>query len=1164
MGRRIASSLACLTIATLAASAAEPVVDLATYEAQFPSADIDPDRLWVEDIESPDGMADCNIVLATRALVPRLVLNPGGPRGGLRAMEFSADGERLYTAGDDKVVQVWGFQFQERSVRRTAPNRATLVQQLRWEQARGPNGQIYAIATSPTQRRLAMGGFGARVTPFGVGGDIVIYDTARGEVDRLLQGHSKPVIAIDYSPSGKRIVSASVNGEVFLWDEGNQWQRQVLRSAEPRDAPEHAFRPVRFLTEDLVAFAVRDDQPLKWRVALQDVRNPSQQPKILAQVHDRAVTTIALDATRKRFATADITGDGKGNVYVWDGLEEPRANTLRAGRLALAMDFDPAGRLFLSTALFAYRDGTHQAVVEMWDVERKQLLDQVQTSDKEWTQACRVSPDGNRLVVFAPYESELRFYLLKDRTGELIDKPLQKRALRVHGRGRGIQDVSFAEGQGYQLRFRTTLDGQDRPPRGFDPSAMSMIAPENLNGLAWRDSSKVGDWSAVISPDAKKVLILKGGAPWTTIDLSQKEGMAKCVAFLTPAAGQSPYAVALGTAVQDGIFLYGIRGQNEPCRLLRYFRDHSGTVTSLSASSDGRYLASSSMDQTIKIWSLEGLNAPEGRFAPATAWGASFIFENDKIVAKDVLEAGTAARVGIRNGDVVAEARFVPSIMQRLGAGPQDVLRTPKAILQGLEASPITELVLLTLERRGSRLNRQVLLMPAWEPVLTLFVDDENQWSAFTPAGYYDASVAGDELFGWQINRGQTRKPDFYRADQFRRQLERPAVMRELLAAGSIQEALRRADAMPGDVDADPLLDAARSTPRITIVSPTDAQVIEKTEVPLVAKIEYPDVESADAVAGRAYVNGVPGKVISDLRNETERTYQWSADIYDMYNRLRVVADADADAPVAFADVHFRLRALPEVGKPKLHLLMIAASKYQYVTRLDFPVKDAESLVAVLKDRTGELYDLGEVTELYDENATQERVAQEVDALKAKLVDARPDDLLVVFLAGHGIAVEGKYYFVPVTTQGVETVAEQGIGWDVLSRLSELRCKKLVLLDTCHSGNVVPIRTAGAAPLKAAIRPLKQDDILVLAATDVGQEALEIESLGHGVFTQALLDGFAGQADAEKDDAIYLQELARFVEREVPRRTRDLKLQTPRSFPSELMEIISVPMVTLR
>lgn len=1164
MRRRIMASWAVSAVVSCAALGAEPVVDLATFQAQFPSAELDPNRLWLEEAEAADGLGDCNIVLATRALVPRLVLNPGGPRSGLRAMAFSPDGERLYTAGDDKVVQVWGFQFQERSVRRTAPNRAMLVQQLRWEQARGPNGQIYAIAASPTDRLVAIGGFGARVTPFGVGGDIIIYDAARGEVARVLQGHSKPVVAMEFSPSGKRLATATVHGEVFLWDDANQWQRQVLQEAEPGGTPEEAFRPLAFLSEDRLAYAAKDEQPKKWRVAIQDLRDLSQPPRMLAQVHDQAVTAIALDSEHQRFATADISGQGTGNVYLWSNLEDPQPTTLRRGRLALAMDFDPQGRLFLSTALFPYRDGTLQSVVEMWDVQEKALLDQVQTSDKEWTQTCRVSPDGSRLVTYAPYESELRFYLLKDRDGKLIEKPLQKRPLRVHGRGRGMREVAFTDGEGHQLRFRSTLDGEDTPPRGFDPSAMAMIEPETMNGMQWQDSSKADDWSAAISPDGKKVVLQKDSAPWASIDLVRRQGLAQSVAFLREKAGQSPYAVAVGTGVQDGIYVYAIRGQNEACPLLRYFRDHGGAVTSLSASTDGRYLASSSMDQTIKIWSLEGLAAPEGRFAPAKAWGASFVFENDRVVAKDVVEAGTAARVGIRNGDVVVEAQFVPPIMQMLGAGPRDALRAPKTILQGLETTPILDLCMLTLERRGSPLNRKVLLMPAWEPVLTLFFDEENQWAAFTPAGYYESSVAGDELFGWQINRGQTQKPDFYRADQFRRQLERPEVLRELLAAGSIQEALRRADAVPADEDADPLLEAARSTPRITIVSPTDAEVMEKTNVPLVARIQYPDAESADSVAGQAYVNGVPGQVVSDQRNENVRTYQWNADIYDMYNRLRVVAGTQAESPAAFADVHFRLRSLPEVGKPKLHLMMIAAAKYQHVTKLDFPVKDAESIVAVMKERTGDLYEPGEVIELYDENATKERVVQEMDALESKLANARPDDLLVVFLAGHGIAIQGKYYFVPVAAKDVDAIADVGIGWDVMSRLSGLRCKKLVLLDTCHSGNVVPIQTAGAAPLKAAIRPLKQDDILILAATDVGQAALEISSLGHGVFTQAILDGFAGKADVQKDDEIYLQELAKFVELEVPKRTRDLKLQTPRSFPSELMEIISVPMITLR
>ena len=55
----------------------------------------------------------------------------------------------------------------------------------------------------------------------------------------------------------------------------------------------------------------------------------------------------------------------------------------------------------------------------------------------------------------------------------------------------------------------------------------------------------------------------------------------------------------------------------------------------------------------------------------------------------------------------------------------------------------------------------------------------------------------GYRLFGWQVNRGLHALPDFYRADQFYKKLERPDVLDRLLPAGSLREAFRQAAAAP-------------------------------------------------------------------------------------------------------------------------------------------------------------------------------------------------------------------------------------------------------------------------------------------------------------------------------------------------------------------------------
>ncbi len=84
---------------------------------------------------------------------------------------------------------------------------------------------------------------------------------------------------------------------------------------------------------------------------------------------------------------------------------------------------------------------------------------------------------------------------------------------------------------------------------------------------------------------------------------------------------------------------------------------------------------------------------------------------------------------------------------------------------------------------RGGESRPPFMLRPAWEAVATVFVAADGQWAFWTPAGYYDASETGHTLFGWQVNHASVELlPDFYRADQFHKTLERPEVMSRLLA----------------------------------------------------------------------------------------------------------------------------------------------------------------------------------------------------------------------------------------------------------------------------------------------------------------------------------------------------------------------------------------------
>ncbi len=164
---------------------------------------------------------------------------------------------------------------------------------------------------------------------------------------------------------------------------------------------------------------------------------------------------------------------------------------------------------------------------------------------------------------------------------------------------------------------------------------------------------------------------------------------------------------------------------------------------------------------------------------------------------------------------------------------------------------------------------------------------------------------------------------------------------------------------------------------------------------------------------------------------------------------------------------------------------------------------------------------------------------------------AGPEDVFVLFLAGHGLAMEGRFHFIPweLKYRNRRSLSEGSLDEARLRELlSGVRAEKsLIVLDACHSGafmkelQLAALFTRGrAVEEKAAIDRLMQaTGRTVLASSAERQFALEGLG-GHGVFTYALLEGLERRADifGNNNDQVETSELAEYLDAEVPRITR--------------------------
>jgi uncharacterized caspase-like protein len=212
--------------------------------------------------------------------------------------------------------------------------------------------------------------------------------------------------------------------------------------------------------------------------------------------------------------------------------------------------------------------------------------------------------------------------------------------------------------------------------------------------------------------------------------------------------------------------------------------------------------------------------------------------------------------------------------------------------------------------------------------------------------------------------------------------------------------------------------------------------------------------------------------------------------------------------------------------------------------KLNFAVADAKALADTLGQKMRLLGRYAEVIiiPLLDKDATRENILAGLSRLShdrqplpndapqslLKLKSAQPEDIVIVYFAGHGIAKDERYYLIPqdrgFTGTSFKTVSTHCISDQDLEKGFEKidAGHLLVIIDACQSGQTLEAEEKRRGPMNS--RGLAQlayeKGMYILAAAQKYQAALEVVKLGHGLLTYVLVeDGLAKmRADNRPED----------------------------------------------
>ncbi len=168
--------------------------------------------------------------------------------------------------------------------------------------------------------------------------------------------------------------------------------------------------------------------------------------------------------------------------------------------------------------------------------------------------------------------------------------------------------------------------------------------------------------------------------------------------------------------------------------------------------------------------------------------------------------------------------------------------------------------------------------------------------------------------------------------------------------------------------------------------------------------------------------------------------------------------------------------------------------------------------------------------------ATRRNILQHLQNLARQ---ARSDDMLLFYFAGHGQFLDQEVYLFPADAEPHDMIPDTAIP---LSRVKQVlegspARAKAIILDACYTGVALRgliARSIGAPAGEILERMLVESEgLAILHSTARSDAAFEYADMKHGVFTYYLLEGLRGVANDHKDGLVTVTEIHRYVSAKV-------------------------------
>jgi len=1048
---------------------------------------------------------------ANEASRPELVLQTGHAMR-VDGLAFSPDARLLASGSKDNTVRLWDTE------------RAFELRKLT-----GHAAWVKAVAFSADGRWLASGS---------VDGAVKLWDVATGRELKSMSGGGS-INAIAFSPDARFVVAGNAENAVVVWN-AQTGQAERTQTGHAGAVLTIAFSP----DGKLLATGARDKAIKIWDAG------SGRELHTLAGHADR-VRALAFSPDNRHLAS----GSFDKTIKIWDAAKGRETRTLSGHADAvMAVAYTDGGRSLVSA-------GANSLALVRWDAEHgKQLSATSDAESLETLEAAIFSADG-RLVASSNGDKTV---VLRDVSAPREQRVLETRASSVYATAFSPDGKWFASGsKDSTVRLWEAATGRE------------------LRNLAGNVAGNIGPITSVaFSADSRTLAAggLSGGVKLWEV-MSGRELPARAAHAETVNSVAFNAAGVLASASNDKtIKLWDAAAGRE----LRTLAGHGGEVHALAFSADGKTLATGSSNGEIKIW-----NTADGQtlqtLSGHTALVRALAFSPDaKTIASAsydktarLWDAATGQTLRTLNGaDAFTSVAFNKDGLALLAGNSRGEIKYFDAATgqEARTASAHTDAVnSLSFSRDGRWLisGSEDGSARVWagdsargELLATLVsLRESEDWLVVAPDGLFDGSPTAWHQIMWRFEQNTMNvRP----VEVFFNEYYAPGLLGDILAG---KRPLAAKDITERD----------RRQPqvRLTLAGAQNSASVNTREAKVRIEVAEAAADARHAQGSgahdlRLFRNGLLVRAVrGDVLKGTGNTVvEMTVPIVAGDNQLTAYAFNRDN--VKSVDAVMRINGDESLRRAgTAYILAVGVNRYANPAfNLNFANADAQTFGEEVQKAQARIegFEKIEVVRMFDTQSTKanillaiKRLTGDESALPAsappelsKLKRAQPEDTVIIYYAGHGIAQGARFYIIPhdlgytgdrtkIDPAGMKMLLEHSLSdRELETALDGIDAAQAVLvLDACNSGQALEAEDKRLGPMnsKGLAQLAYEKGMFILTAAQGYQAAKEATQLGHGLLTYALVvQGLReGAADARpRDGQVLMGEWLDYATERVP------------------------------